>query len=117
MEIRASTPLVVFRESVAFESTSPEQTDRPPQLSLPPWSEEEGTRRWDRSFARPDYESHLLNSLKHIAGVGVSAGGVCKITTSSGDCRLTIRCLALPARLAQLIDTEPYEVSGSFRER
>jgi len=49
----------------------------------------------------------------------VSAGGVCKITTSSGDCRLTIRCLALPARLAQLIDTEPYEVSvlDSFRER
>lgn len=44
VEIRASTPLVVFRESVAFESTSPEQTDRPPQLSLPPWSEEEGTR-------------------------------------------------------------------------
>lgn len=49
----------------------------------------------------------------------MSAEGVCRITTSSGDCRLTIRCLALPARLAQLIDTEPYEVSvrGSFLER
>lgn len=44
VEIRASTPLVVFRESVAFNSASPEHADRPPQLSLPPWSEEEGTR-------------------------------------------------------------------------
>jgi len=55
VEIQASMPLVAFRESVAFERMAPEQIDCPPQLSLPPWSEEEGTG--GGRLARPECES------------------------------------------------------------
>lgn len=59
MELRASAPLVTFKESVSTEAPlaplpatqvkgahkgqqGEEASDRPPQLTLPPWSEEEG---------------------------------------------------------------------------
>lgn len=87
VEVRASTPLVVFRESVAQAASAQAE---PVQLSLPPWSEEEGA--------------------------SASSRGVCRLVTSSGDCRITVRCFALQDRLAQLLDTHPYEVRALVSE-
>lgn len=41
---------------------------------------------------------------------------MCRLVTSSGDCRITVRCFALPDRLAQLLDTHPYEVRALVSE-
>jgi hypothetical protein len=64
VELRASAPLVTFKESVStdaplaplpvtqnkggYKGQQEEASDRPPQLTLPPWSEEEGALREER---------------------------------------------------------------------
>lgn len=107
MQIRASAPLIAFRESVALETAPGDETDRPPQLLLAPWSEEEGRcRRTKQSVMKTNH--YIICA---IAGITDAAEGVCKLTTSSGDCRLTVRCVALPDRLARRIETEPNKVS------
>lgn len=98
MELRASAPLVTFKESVATDvapSTGAGEDagtpDRPPQLTLPPWSEEEGA--------------------------ATAAGGVCVLETPSKDCRLTVRCLPLPDSLARMLEAEPTEARDQRRHR
>lgn len=49
-------------------------------------------------------------------GANTSSGGICRLVTSSGDCRITVQCFALPDRLAQLLDTHPYEVRALISE-
>ncbi len=49
-------------------------------------------------------------------GVSGSSGAVCCLVTSSGDCRIAIRCFALPDPLAQLLDTRPDEVRSLVSE-
>jgi hypothetical protein len=112
----------VFRESVA---PLPPPAD-PVQLSLPPWSEEEGERMKERrkdSEKRGEQETDRLDGGALFrthrttrTGASASSGGVCRLVTSSGDCRITIRCFALPDRLAQLLDTHPYEVRSLVSE-
>lgn len=63
----------------------------------------------------PPLHAHHLPSFPH-TGASTSSGGLCRLVTSSGDCRITAQCFALPDRLAQLLDTHPYEVRALVSE-
>ncbi|CAM9130524.1 unnamed protein product [Scytosiphon promiscuus] len=89
VELKASLPLVPFRETVVIPGQvlgEDGSVIAPPQLKIAPWADEEG-------LGLTDYKT-----------------GRARVLTPDRRAALTLRCLPLPVEVGRLIEAHPMEV-------
>eukprot|EP00752_Nemacystus_decipiens_P007824 g6989.t1 len=89
VELKASLPLVAFRETVVAPGQVVAEDGSilaPPHLKIAPWADEEG-------LSLTDYKT-----------------GRARVVTPDKRAALTLRCLPLPLEVARLIEAHPNEV-------